>query len=65
MQGHFIVRHTGQIRVANADPVSSATVKRRSLLPLIFFKKTKNKTLRVLAYMLDPGSALALLAGPG
>jgi hypothetical protein len=45
---------------ANADPVSSATVKRRSLLP-IYSLKTKNKTLRVLAYVLDPVGALASL----
>jgi hypothetical protein len=49
---------------ANADPVARTTVKRRSLLP-IYFKKTKNKTLRVLAYVLDPGSALAIARWSG
>ncbi len=53
-----------KVSAANADPVSSANVKRRSLLPISFLK-TKNKTLCLLVYVLDPGSALALLAGPG
>jgi hypothetical protein len=56
-------RHTGQGSAATADPVSSATVKRRSLLPIYFFK-TRNKTLRILAFALGSGSALATLAGP-
>ncbi|MFM7630321.1 MAG: hypothetical protein ACKO43_00730 [Alphaproteobacteria bacterium] len=38
---HFY-RHTGQGSVATADPVSSATVKRRSLLPLYFEHKEQN-----------------------
>jgi hypothetical protein len=56
-------RHTGQGSAATADPVSSATVKRRSLLPLYF--KTRNKTLRVLAFALDSGSALAIARWAG
>jgi hypothetical protein len=32
-------RHTGQGSAASAEPVSSATVKRRSLLPIYFFKQ--------------------------
>jgi hypothetical protein len=32
----FMHRHTGQGSAATADPVSSATVKRRSLLPLYY-----------------------------
>jgi hypothetical protein len=35
-------RHTGQGSAATADPVSSATVKRRSLLPLYFKNKEQN-----------------------
>ena len=35
-------RHTGQGSVATADPVSSATVKRRSLLSLCFEHKEQN-----------------------
>jgi hypothetical protein len=46
----------------SADPVSSATVKRHSLLLLYSLKKTKNKALRVLGYVLDPVGALATFA---
>ena len=35
-------RHTGQGSAATADPVSSATVKRRSLLPLYYENKEQN-----------------------
>ena len=35
-------RHTGQGSAATADPVSSATVKRHSLLPLYFKNKEQN-----------------------
>jgi hypothetical protein len=35
-------RHTGQGRVATADPVSSATAKRRSLLTLYFENQKQN-----------------------
>ena len=35
-------RHTGQGSAATADPVSSATVKRRSLLPLYCENKEQN-----------------------
>ena len=35
-------RHTGQGSAATADPVSSATVKRRSLLPLSSENKEQN-----------------------
>jgi hypothetical protein len=60
----FMHRHTGQGSAATADPVSSATVKRRSLLPIYFFK-TRNKTLRVLAFALGSGSALAIARWAG
>jgi hypothetical protein len=39
---HHLHRHTGQGRVATADPVSSATAKRRSLLPLYFENQKQN-----------------------
>ena len=35
-------RHTGQGSIATADPVSSATVKRHSLLPLCLDNKEQN-----------------------
>jgi hypothetical protein len=57
-------RHTGQGSAATADPVSSATVKRRSLLPL-YCENLRNKTLRVLAFALDSASALAIARWAG
>jgi hypothetical protein len=57
-------RHTGQGSAATADPVSSATVKRRSLLPL-YCENLRNKTLRVLAFALGSGSALAIARWAG
>jgi hypothetical protein len=56
-------RHTGQGSAATADPVSSATVKRRSLLPIYFFKQgTKRFAFWHLRWI--PARRSRSLAGP-
>ena len=61
---HLTFRHTGQVERSERRSGIQRNCQKAQPFDDIFLK-TKNKTLCVLAYMLDPGSALALLAGPG
>jgi hypothetical protein len=58
------LRHAGQSEQRERRSGIQRNCQKAQPFDFIFFKKTKNKTLRVLAYVLDSGSALTAFAGP-